>query len=122
MRGGEKRRRLILHQCLFVFFGRNPENDHIQIAFPGLGIDSIRPRIAEEDKRLSPYLVDRIVAGPVVNGDMWHSQSEFVHVLDPGGPTLLVRHGLSVGGAARPGTTWRVHLASLSGSEAVMFE
>ena len=57
-------------------------------------------RIAEEDKRLSTHLVDRIVAGPGVNGDMWHGQRKLVYVLDPGGPTLVVRHGLSVGGAA----------------------
>jgi hypothetical protein len=31
---------------------------------------------------------------------MWHSQSKLVHVLDPGGRALIVRHGLSVGGAA----------------------
>ena len=100
MHGGEKRRRIILHQRLLVFFGRNPENDHILIAFPGPGIDRIRPRIAEEDKRLPTHLVDRIAAGPIVDGEMWHSQSKLVHVLHPGGPTLVVRHGLSVGGAA----------------------
>src|SRR6185369_1136204 len=111
MRGGEKWRRGVLHQRLLVLLGRNPENDHILIAFPGRGIDRIRPRIAEEDKRLPTHLVDRIAAGPDVNGDMWHSQGKLVHVLDPGGPALIVRHYLSVGGAApgqRPlGAAWR---------------
>ena len=38
MRGSEEPRRLVLHQRLLVIFGRDPEDDHILIALPGLGI------------------------------------------------------------------------------------
>lgn len=99
--GREEWRRNVLHQRLLVRFGPNPENDDVLIAFPGFGIDRIWARIAEEDKRLPAHLVDRIATGPVVNGDMWHSPSKFVHVIDRGLPTFVVLHSASVGRAPR---------------------
>src|SRR5215472_5820757 len=99
MRSGEERRRVVLHQCLLVSFGRNPEDDHIRIALPRLGINGIWPRVAEEDERLATHLVDRVVAGPGIDSDMRHRQRKLVHVLDPGWPALVLLHAARVGGA-----------------------
>jgi len=101
VRGGEERRRRVLDQRLFVGFGRHPEYDHIAVAFPGLRIERVGPRIAEEDKRLPAYLVDRIVTTAVHDRDMRHGQSQFVYLVDPGWPASLVRHAASVGGLVR---------------------
>jgi len=99
--GREEWRRNVVHQRLLVRFGPNPENDDVLVAFPCFGIHRIWARIAEEDKRLPAHLLDRIVTGPVVNGDMWHGPSTFMHVLDRSSPTFVVLHSASLGGTPR---------------------
>ncbi len=107
VRSAEERRRLVLNQRLLVRLGPHPEDNHILVALPGLGIDRIRPRITEEDERLPTHLLDGIVAGPVADGDVWHGQSKFVHILDPRGPALLVRHSTNISGTAPRATSAR---------------
>jgi 2-haloacid dehalogenase len=97
MCGGEERRRVVLYQRLLIRLGRNPEHDDVAVAIPGLRIDCIRSRIAEEDERLPAYLIDRVVVRAVLHGDMWHAKRQVVHVLDPGRPASVVRHALRVG-------------------------
>jgi hypothetical protein len=94
---GEERRRFVLYQRLLVRLGRNPEHDDVAVALSGLRVDSIRSRIAEEDEGLPTHLVNRVITGAVLHGDMWHAQSQLVHVLDPRWLDLVVRHTLSVG-------------------------
>ena len=92
MGGGEEGRRVILDQRLLVRLGRDPEHDDVAIALAGPRVDRIRARIAEEDERLPAHLVDRVVSSAVVHGDMWHAQSQLVHVLDPRWLARVVRH------------------------------
>src|SRR5439155_4169495 len=79
------------------------EDDHIRIALPGGGVDRVRPRVAEEDERPPAHLVDRIVAGPVLDRDMWHGRSQLVHVFDPSGPAPIVGHIHTIFGTAGAG-------------------
>jgi hypothetical protein len=84
--------RLVLNQCLLVRLRLDPDDDHVRIAFPGVGVDRVRPGSAEEDEGLPAHLVDRIVAGPVLDGDIRHVQSQQVHVLDTSRPIFVVGH------------------------------
>lgn len=111
VRGGEERCRLILYQNLFVGLGCYPEDDHIRIALTSDGVDRVRSRVAEEEERPATHLVDRIVVGPVLDGDVWHGQSKFVYVIDPSGPVSVVGHIPTVWGL-RVRTEWGSHVRS----------
>ena len=67
VRGGEERRRLVLHQRLLVRLGVDPEDDHVVVALPGVGVDRVRPGVAEEHERLSAHLVDRLSPVPYLD-------------------------------------------------------
>lgn len=96
MRGGEERRRVVLHQRLLVRLARNPEHDDVAVALAGPRVNCIGSRIPEEDERFPAHLVNRVVPSAVVHADMWHAQSQVVHVLDPGWLAPVVRHPLRV--------------------------
>src|SRR5262245_42370663 len=103
VRSGEERRGLVLNQRLLVRLRRNPEDDHVVVALAGDRIDRVRPRITEEDERLPADLVDGILVGPVLDGDVRHGQSYLVHVLDACGSTAVVGHRPRLGaGVERP--------------------
>src|SRR6516164_874662 len=82
-RCGEERRRLVLHQGLFVGFRGHPEDDHIRVALAGLWVGGVGPGRTEEHKGLAPDLVDGVATPPVHDRDMRHAQRQFVHVLHP---------------------------------------
>jgi hypothetical protein len=97
VRSGEERRvRVLDHRPLLGLVG-DPEDDHVVVPLPRHRVDRVRPRVAEEDKRLPADLVDgRLpgLAGPL--GDMRHRQRELVHVRDGGGPAIRGDHGPSI--------------------------
>ena len=65
----------------------------------------------EKLQRLPAHLVDRVVTGPVHDRDVRHGQSQLVHVLDPGLPAPVLRHGASVGCAGPASWPLAVDLA-----------
>src|SRR5262245_12924520 len=111
VRGGEERCCLVLNKGLLIRLGRDPENNDIGIALTRVGIDRVRPRIAEEKERLPAHLVDGIVTAAVLDGDVRHGQGEFVHVLYSRRPASVPGHSPSVCGVyskARSWTLWVV--------------
>jgi hypothetical protein len=88
----EEWRRLIPYESLLVRLRLDPEDDDIRIAFPGVGVDRVRPGVSEEHEGLPTHLVDRIVAVAVLDGHVRHGRRQIVHVLDTSRPVLVVRH------------------------------
>jgi len=52
--------------------------------------------VAEEHERLAADLVDRVVAGAGVDGDVRHRQRQLMHVGDGRGRAAVVHHDVSV--------------------------
>jgi hypothetical protein len=85
---------------VLVRLRRYPEHDHVRVALPSLGVDSVRARGAEEHERLAADLIDGVATRPVLDLDVGHAQGQFVHVLHPReAPPCL--HDRSVG------TSWK---------------
>ena len=79
----KERRRPVLHQRLLVGFRSDPEDDDVRVSLTCARVDSIWPRRPEEDERLAPDLVDRVVLRSVDDRDVRHRRREGVDVLDP---------------------------------------
>jgi hypothetical protein len=104
VRRREERGVRVLDQRPLVGLVGDPEDDHVAVPLPRHRVDRVGPRVAEEDKRLSPDLVDRRLprlSGPL--GDMWHRHRELMHVRDACRPTAPGDHGPSIGRARRAG-------------------
>jgi hypothetical protein len=60
---GEEGRGVVLHHCEFVALVGDPEDNDVVISLPGVRVEGVGKRVAEEDERLTAYLVDRLVLG-----------------------------------------------------------
>ena len=79
---GEERGPFVLDQRQLVLLRRHPEDDDIPVPFARFRIRRVRPGVAEEDERLATHLIDRIVTGTLLDGDMRHRHGDLVHILD----------------------------------------
>jgi hypothetical protein len=86
VRRGEEGLGLVLDQGLLVRVGLHPEDDHVQVALAGVRVERVGAGPAEEDEGLAAHLVDGILLGRPVDGDVRHGEGELVDVLEPRGP------------------------------------
>src|SRR5829696_3800875 len=101
VRGGEERGRLVLDQRLLVRVRRDPEDHHVRVALPGLGVRGVGPGVAEEYERLSADLVDLVATASLVDRDVGHPQRQLVDVLDPSRPAPVLPHEVLLAARAR---------------------
>jgi hypothetical protein len=73
-------------------FLRDPEDNDVVVPLPGVRVEGVGTRVAEEDERFTAHLVNRLALGPGVHAHVGHAKREVVHVFDASWPGILPRH------------------------------
>ena len=80
----------VLHERLLLRLTGDPEHDDVVVPLSGLGIESIRARVAEEHETLSAHMVDGVAGRSAFDRHVRHGAGQIMHVLHPRPP--IARH------------------------------
>ena len=78
--------RRVLHQCLLLSLGLDPEHDDVLVPLARVGINGVGAGVSKEYEGLAAYLIDGVVTSAGVDSDVRQRDRQFVNVLDAGLP------------------------------------